>query len=354
MNVELSNGIAFVVCNKKMRKYIDMSGTTEKTTRGRPEIDRFQLRQLLIRSLDERTVKWSSRLRDVDEKDGKLTLNFDHGTETDFDLIIGADGAWSRVRPLLSDIKPFYTGVGGFHWSIQDPKEKHPDEYALVNRGSMFAFSEGKGIFAQQQGNGSLGVSSYAALPETWQQDAKYDIDDGEAVKAALLEQHQDWAPELKKFIDSMDTTSLAPRNLYMLPVGNKWKHKAGATLLGDAAHLMSPFAGEGVNVAMKDALDLSDAIIGAAKSGDLASLDGRVQKFERIMFKRSEKVQQITCDMMNAMFFTPGAPDKTIEKYICSAVAQEMNPVLGALTTAVIYSYFFFFRLLGMGGGYK
>lgn len=331
-----------------------MKGANEKSTRSRPEIDRIQLRELLIRSLDEGTIKWSSRLRNIDEKDGKITLNFNYGTETGFDLIVGADGAWSKVRPVLSDDKPFYTGVGGFHWSIWDPKEKHPEEYAFVNRGSAFSFSDGKAIFAQQQGNGSLGCSSYAALPETWQQDANYDINDGEAVKAALLERYQDWAPELKKFIEVMDTTSLTPRSLYMLPVGNKWEHKPGVTLLGDAAHLMSPFAGEGVNVAMKDALDLSDAIIAAAQSGDKASLDGRIPKFEQTMFKRSKKVQQITYDMMNCMFFTPGAPDTTIEKYVCCAVTQEMNPILGTLTAGMIYLSYFFFCLFRMGGGYK
>lgn len=331
-----------------------MAGTTEKDTRGRPEIDRLQLRQLLLKSLDEGTIKWNSRLRSIEEANGKFSLHFDQGTATGFDLVVGADGAWSKVRTLVSDAKPFYTGVSGWHFSILNPQEQHPDLYALVNRGSLFAFSDIKGIIAQQMGDGSIGVSDWEALPEDWQKEAKYDIQNGEAVRDAMLEKYQDWAPELRKLLEAMDTSHVIPRNLYMLPVGHKWTHRPGVTLLGDAAHLMSPFAGEGVNLAMKDALDLSKAIIEAANSGNKESLDWKMKKFEDAMFKRSAKVQQQTYDMMSYMFFTPSAPDASIEKYICKAVTSDMNPILAAPICALVYVYYFFFRLFGWGGGHK
>lgn len=351
---KLIDYIAFVVCNKKLRKFLRFAGNAEKSTRGRPEIDRLQLRQFLLRSLNENTVKWSSKLRSIDEKDGKFTLNFDHGKESGFDLVVGADGAWSKVRAVLSEAKPFYTGIGGFHWSIRDPKENCPEQYALVNRGSMFAFSDGKSLFAQQISDGSLGCSFYGVMPENWQKEVTYDINNGEAVRTAMLDQYETWAPTLKGYVEALDTKSTMPRNIYMLPIGHKWDHKPGVTLLGDAAHLMSPFAGEGVNFAMQDALDLSEAIIASAKSGDKGSLDARVRKFEDAMFKRSKKVAQITFNMMTLMFFTPGAPDTTIEKWMCTAATAERNPILGAGITIGVYTFYFFFRLFGLGGGEK
>src|SRR5215469_1067657 len=354
MKTMLIFSTALTVCDKKLRKYLNIPGTTEKNTRGRPEIDRVQLRQLLIRSLEEGTISWNSRLRSAEEANGKISLHFDQGTVTGFDLVVGADGAWSKVRPLVSDEKPIYTGISGWYFSILNPQEQHPDLYELVNRGSLFAFSPGKALMPQQMGDGSIGVSQWKILPEDWQKEAKYDVQSGEAIRDALLEEYQDWAPELRKMIEAMDTSNVMPRNLYMLPVGHKWTHKPGVTLLGDAAHLMSPFAGEGVNLAMKDALDLSEAIIEAAKSGDKASLDGKVRKFEDAMFERSAKVQQHTYVMLSTMFFTHDPPNSSIEKLVCEALTSEMNPILGAPISALVYVYFFFFRLFGWGGGHK
>jgi 2-polyprenyl-6-methoxyphenol hydroxylase-like FAD-dependent oxidoreductase len=254
----------------------------------------------------------------------------------------------------VSDENPIYTGISGWHFSILNPQEHHPDLYSLVNRGSLFAFSSAKALIAQQMGDGSIGATQWNVLPEDWQKDVKYDIQNSEAVRNALLEEHQDWAPELRKIIEVMDMSHVLPRNLYMLPIGHKWTHKPGVTLLGDAAHLMSPFAGEGVNLAMKDALDLSEAIIEATKSGDKASLDEQVRKFEDTMFKRSTRVQQQTYAMMSNMFFSRGAPDTTIEKWVCEAVTSEMNPILGVPISALVYVYYFFFRLFGWGGGHK
>jgi len=331
-----------------------MSGTTQSNTRGRPEIDRADLRRLLLLSLAEDTVKWRSNLRSLEENDGKLTLHFEHGSETGFDLVVGAEGAWSKVRSLLSDVKPFHTGISGFRWSILDPKEKHAELYALVNRGSMFSFGDHKSVSVQQMGDGSLNCSQWSVTPEDWQKHVNYDIKDAEAVKTAMLEKVHDWAPGLRAAIEGLDKDHFDPWSLYMLPVDFKWEHKPGVTLIGDAAHLMSPFAGEGVNAAMKDSLDLSEAIVAAAESGDNTTMDGNIRKFERRMFSRNSKIAKTTYGMMSCMFLTPGAPNSTIEKYIYHAVASELNPVLAAGVMAIVYTYFFCFRLFGLGGGQK
>jgi 2-polyprenyl-6-methoxyphenol hydroxylase-like FAD-dependent oxidoreductase len=65
-------------------------------------------------SLKERTVEWTSKLERFEQRlDGELHLNFPHRTESGFDVVVGADGAWSKVRSKLTGQKAMYSGIGG-------------------------------------------------------------------------------------------------------------------------------------------------------------------------------------------------------------------------------------------------
>ena len=75
------------------------------------------------------------------------------------------------------------------------------------------------------------------------------------------------------------------------MPLNQRWKAQADITLIGDAAHWMPPFAGEGVNMAMLDALQLSEALTGA-KFGEMRSA---IASYEKKMFRRFEAVGQMT-----------------------------------------------------------
>lgn len=80
--------------------------------RDRPEIDRVQLRQLLLRSIPEHRIKWNKKLLGAEIDETKTTscsttaadciLRFVDGTsESGFRLVVGCDGAWSKVRHLV-------------------------------------------------------------------------------------------------------------------------------------------------------------------------------------------------------------------------------------------------------------
>ncbi|GKT56919.1 tetracycline resistance protein from transposon [Colletotrichum tofieldiae] len=315
----------------------------------RPEIDRPKLRELLAESLPEGMIKWGHRLREITQEG---TLIFEHTVISDFDLVIGADGAWSKVRKLLApDVRPLWTGIGLYGMSIPNAAETAPDVYKLTNRGSVFANSDGKRLTIQQMGDGSLSVyaSTVGGSSEDWASPNVCGYDSGNlgAVKKALLVLYQDWSPELTEAIVKA-AGDCSPRSLYMLPVGFRWAHRRGVTAIGDAAHLMTPFAGEGVNVALEDAMKLADAIIGAVTKGDgLDLLDQKIEAFEQEMFPRMEKVQRLTEELMGDYMFTAGSPRTTIATSITRHVKFETPRVLHPLAAGMVHLFFFIRRLL-------
>lgn len=134
-------------------------------------------------------------------------------------------------------------------------------------------------------------------------------------VKKALLEEYADWSGDLQDLIRFADDEVIL-RQLYMLPVGHRWTPRAGFTLIGDAAHLMTPFAEEGVNVAMLDALELAHEITGSTQSSGAYSLADAVRRFEQGMFERAEKVAAVSRRNMEYMF-KADAPEGLIRDFM-------------------------------------
>jgi 2-polyprenyl-6-methoxyphenol hydroxylase-like FAD-dependent oxidoreductase len=85
---------------------------------NRPEIDRKLLKEILSESLPEEVVKWGRKLREVTE-DGMLRFEGREEVEGPFDLVVGADGAWSNVRGKLTEVKPDYSGISGYEPRVQ-------------------------------------------------------------------------------------------------------------------------------------------------------------------------------------------------------------------------------------------
>ena len=288
---------------------------------NRPEVDRIQLRGLLLDSLPEGAIQWGHKVRSLspsNEGNGKHEVHLEtaSGTRTEtFDLVVGADGAWSKVRPLLSDIKPQYSTISCIDTRIRSVDTLHPDISSLVGQGTYFAFSDMKGLAAQRNGDRSIRTYIMLQKPETWLKDVGVDWSDAVATKKYMLEEeYKDWNDELKGLITHANPDIVA-RPLYMLPIDFSWTSKQGLTLLGDAAHLMTPFAGEGVNLAMVDAVHLSKAIVKASTEAEHTELFNAIKEYEETMLERSHEKMEETWRNLE-MFFMPDAPREFVQNF--------------------------------------
>jgi 2-polyprenyl-6-methoxyphenol hydroxylase-like FAD-dependent oxidoreductase len=261
----------------------DIAAEGEST---RPEIDRTVLRDMLIRSVDLSQIRWGHKLAGLGGPvSGRHVLTFTNGKQVEADLVVGADGAWSSVRPRLSRAEPLYTGFSFFELNLFEVGQRHEASAALVGPGTMFALGLDKGIIGQRNGGDAIGLLVTLRVPEGWPSANGVDWTDEVAGRDALLAEFEGWATELLDLIRDADD-AVIPRPLYALPVGHSWDRVPGTTLLGDAAHLMSPFGGHGANLAMLDGAELGLAI---AQHRD--DLDAALEQYEAALFPRSEEM---------------------------------------------------------------
>ncbi|RAK99636.1 FAD-dependent oxidoreductase [Aspergillus ibericus CBS 121593] len=288
-----------------------------------PEIDRLQLRQLLLNSLPAHRIRWNKPLHSIKHNSNNQPtsaadwqLHFaDGSTETGFRLIVGADGAWSKVRPLITSSTPQYSGKMFIEGRISQGNPQYAAAQDMVGAGNSLATGKNCVLCIQQMSDRSYRVYMGLKVPSTFTRPGgDADLTDPEKARKAVLEFYADWAPHLRAFIEAAEgpwrpwpLNRLDPD--IFLEGSPDWRHVPGVTLLGDAAHLAMP-NGEGVNMAMFDALVLFDSIIAETQKGesDAVALDRAINSYEAEMRPRGRESILDSINMEEMMYVEDGA----------------------------------------------
>lgn len=293
------------ICDRNGTVYVHELGAPQIAGfEARPEIDRVKLMEILLASVPSSMIRWGKQIKEVTGEGSTHQLRFDDNTiEGPFDLIVGADGAWSKVRKALTDVEPSYSGICTIAGTISEKSAGHwwDNISAMVGKGNNFSFSYGISMTGQRLGDGNIKTGFNMKRDLSWLNDVKAKSgDDQAALKRVLHDEYKDWVPDYKQWIEA--SSGLWCSTLWELPLGIRFEHKPGLTLIADAAHLMSPFAGEGVNAAMKDALELSAAIVRGLKQPG-GEIDTAVSQFEKSMFGRAREFMYRTKVSKEGMF---------------------------------------------------
>lgn len=262
----------------------EMPGAGQETHEDAgPEIDRGDLRGMLLEALPDGMVAWDHRVDQVEpEPDGRWRLEAAGCPSMTADLVVGADGIGSRVRARLTDVQPIYTGITMVSGYIRPELWRRSKLSDVLGEGSVMFAGGNKTIFVQRCAHDVILLYYSMAVPEGWPRDAGFDLSDAGAVISAVRDAYRDWSPEvLGMLTEVQDRFQLWPTSV--MPPDHRWASQAGVTMLGDASHVMPPFTGKGVNLALLDALDLFEALT-ADPDRDVAAA---VAGFERTMQAR-------------------------------------------------------------------
>ena len=211
---------------------------------------------MLLASLQPGTVVWDSQFLGMEKQGAGWQLHFKNETSAYADVVIGADGANSKVRTYMTNIKPFYTGISGVLGSVYDPETKVPDILTLSKGGKIMALGGGKTFTVASKGDGTLAFYCSFKIEESLLK--SIDFVDRAQVLSWFKHDFAEWSDLWQVLLENAETP-FAPIPIYCMPLNQTWEARPNLTVLGDAAHLMPPFAGEGVNMAMLDALELSE-----------------------------------------------------------------------------------------------
>lgn len=307
-------GEAMRLSDKSGRIHIDEKDDGQG---DRPEVDRVQLRRILIESVGVENISWGKKVASCRQavalggEDQWAVVLADGSEEGPFDLIVGADGTWSRIRPAVTDTVPHHSSMNSVQLQFTDVHKRHPAVVELIGEGTFMGLGDnGKAFFGQMNGDDSIKIYLQMRAPDsqTWIKDCGIDFSNGPEAKRLLVEKYfHDWSDDFKNLIRGADD-EIIPRPLYMLPIGFRWDYQPGVTLIGDAAHVTPP-SGDGVNMAMLDAVVLGNALFEGHKSSKdtRQTVASALNSYESEMFERMKGKVEEAVGMLEMMFSDDG-----------------------------------------------
>lgn len=268
----------------------------------RPEIDRGPLQKILLDSLQPGTVIWNSQFLSFTPQSDGWRLEFKNSASATADIVIAADGANSKIRPYITPIRPTYAGVTCLEGLIYDSANTVPGMHELLKDGKIFAFGDEKSLIVSSKGDGSLAFYIGFKKDESWVNENGINFSDKAQVVSWFKEEYAGWDETWLELFENA-SSGLILRPQYCVPFDQTWVAQSNLTILGDAAHLMPPYAGEGVNMAMLDALELSQCLL----SDNFPDTQSAIAAYEKQMLARTTETAEITMES-TAVLHSPNA----------------------------------------------
>jgi len=256
----------------------------------RPEIDRAPLRDILINSLHDDTIIWDSQFISMEKQENGWLLHFKNGKSFYADIVVAADGGNSKIRSHITDIKPIYSGVTIVEGNIYNAEKNAPKLWEITKGGKVFALGNEQSIILSTKGEGSLSFYTGCKVSENWVQESGIDFNNKEQVFDWFKVAFSSWSDQWQELFASNEIWCM-PRPQYHFPLDQTWPTLPNLTMLGDAAHRMPPYAGEGVNQAMQDAFELAENLT----SDNFPDIQTAISHYEKQMQARAAAVTKDT-----------------------------------------------------------
>ena len=282
----------------------------------RPEIDRGPLRDLLIDSLQEETIIWNSKFTELKPCASGWDIYFENGKPAYADVVIAADGANSKIRKYITDIQAIYSGVTIVEGNIYNAEKNTPKLWELTKGGKVFAMGGSKTIILSAKGEGSLSFYTGTKEKEDWVKTSGIDFENRQQVYGWFKIRFVDWSNDWHELFETGESYFVS-RPQYHFPLNQRWMALPNLTMLGDAAHRMPPYAGEGVNQAMKDAVELTEALTG----NHFENLVDAIASFEKKMCLRILEITRDTLENTEIMH-----SENALEKMLYFFTNNEMD----------------------------
>jgi 2-polyprenyl-6-methoxyphenol hydroxylase-like FAD-dependent oxidoreductase len=295
----------------------------------RPEIDRGPLRNMLLDSLQPETVIWDSHFKTMTPNGEGWKLEFHNGTVATADIVIGAEGANSRLRGFVTPIKAFYSGIMVLEGSVYDSAINVPNIHNLLQDGKIFALNDSKTLIVSSKEDGSLYFGLSWWDDENWGTTNILDLKNIAQVLEWFKQEYVGWDAVWCELLEH--ASFLLPRPQYCVPFDQTWEALPNLTLIGDSAHVIPPFAGEGVNMAMLDSLELSICLT----NPEFADVQSAIAAYEQPMRQRMSVVAELTMEQTKSMHAENGLND-LLNMFSLPTEADDAEPVVKDDTNAV------------------